>query len=328
MARPVIWTIDDDPEVLRAVERDVRHRYADRFRVMRADSGDAALEALKELKRRNDAVALFLVDQRMPQMTGVQFLEQALPLYPDARRVLLTAYADTDAAIQAINSVGIDYYLTKPWDPPEQCLYPVLDDLLDDWLAEHKPPFDGIRVVGLRWSPACHKVKDFLGRLQMPYQWLDLELDDEAKKLVELTTSREQPRLPFLLFPDGTRLEQPTQIELAEKIGLPTRAEQPFYDLIVVGAGPAGLAAAVYGASEGLRTLMIEREAPGGQAGTSSRIENYLGFPAGPQRRGPDPPGGDPGAAVRRGDPDPEEVRGVRVAGPVPDRHPGRRHAR
>jgi thioredoxin reductase (NADPH) len=280
MAKPILWTIDDDPEVLRAVERDLRRQYGERFRVMRADSGGAALEALQQLKLRNDAVALFLVDQRMPQMTGVEFLEQALFLYPEAKRVLLTAYADTDAAIQAINSVKIDYYLVKPWDPPEARLYPVLDDLLDDWLASHRPPFDGIRAIGLRWSPQSHAVRDFLGRHQVPYQWLDLEVDAEARQLVE-QLGPETPPLPLVLFPDGSRLEEPTVFQLAEKIGMRTHAEKPFYDLIVIGAGPAGLAAAVYGASEGLRTVMIEREAPGGQAGTSSRIENYLGFPAG-----------------------------------------------
>jgi thioredoxin reductase (NADPH) len=280
MAKPVLMTVDDDPEVLRAVERDLRRQYGDRFRIMRADSGGAALKALNAMKLRNDAVAIFLVDQRMPHMTGVEFLEEALALYPDARRILLTAYADTDAAIRAINSVKIDYYLVKPWDPPEERLYPVLDDLLADWLASHRPPFDGIRALGLRWSPQSHAVRDFLGRHQIPYQWLDVEVDAEARRLVE-QPGTETPRLPLVLFPDGSRLEEPTPIQIAEKIGMRTRAEKPFYDLIVIGAGPAGLAAAVYGASEGLRTVVIEREAPGGQAGTSSRIENYLGFPAG-----------------------------------------------
>ncbi len=280
MARPVVWTVDDDPEVLRAVAHDLRRQYGERFRVMRADSGPAALDALKQLKLRNETVALFLVDQRMPRMTGVEFLEEARTLYPEAKRVLLTAYADTDAAIQAINSVRIDYYLIKPWDPPEARLYPVLDDLLDDWVASHRPPFEGIRVVGLRWSPSSHAIKDFLGRNQVPYQWLDLEVDAEARQLVQ-QLEPETPQLPLVLFPDGSRLEEPTPLQLAEKIGMQTRAQKPFYDLIVVGAGPAGLAAAVYGASEGLRTVLIEREAPGGQAGTSSRIENYLGFPAG-----------------------------------------------
>jgi thioredoxin reductase (NADPH) len=280
MAKPVVWTVDDDPEVLRAVAHDLRRQYGERFRVMRADSGPAALDALKQLKLRNETVALFLVDQRMPRMTGVEFLEEALPLYPEAKRVLLTAYADTDAAIQAINSVRIDYYLIKPWDPPEARLFPVLDDLLDDWVASHRPPFEGIRVVGLRWSPSSHAIKDFLGRNQVPYQWLDLEVEAEARQLIE-QLEPETPQLPLVLFPDGSRLEDPSSVQLAEKIGMRTRAQKPFYDLIVVGAGPAGLAAAVYGASEGLRTVLIEREAPGGQAGTSSRIENYLGFPAG-----------------------------------------------
>ncbi|HTE20841.1 MAG TPA: FAD-dependent oxidoreductase, partial [Armatimonadota bacterium] len=225
-------------------------------------------------------VALLLVDQRMPQMTGVRFLAPAMELYPDAKRVLLTAYADTDAAIEAINQVKVDHYLMKPWDPPEERFYPVLDDLLDDWQAAYRPPFDGLRVVGLRWSPRSYAVKDFLGRHQVPYQWMDLETDPEARRLVDGAGS-ECPHLPVVLFPDGTRLDEPTNLQIAERIGLATRAEKPFYDFIIIGGGPAGLAAAVYGASEGLRTVLIEREAPGGQAGTSSRIENYLGFPAG-----------------------------------------------
>jgi thioredoxin reductase (NADPH) len=279
MAKPVILTVDDDPEVLQAVARDLRHQYGDRFRIIRADSGMSAVEVIHQLKLRNEAVALFLVDQRMPHMSGVEFLEQAMAVFPDAKRALLTAYADTDAAIRAINSVRIDYYLLKPWDPPEERLYPVLDDLLDDWQASFRPPFEGIRVIGNRWSPQSHQVKDFLARNQIPYQWLDVELE-EAHQL----TSYAEPdtrQLPLVLFPDGSRLAQPSNLQIAEKIGLQTQAERPFYDLIIVGGGPAGLAAAVYGASEGLSTVMIEREAPGGQAGSSSRIENYLGFPVG-----------------------------------------------
>ena len=280
MARPVLLTVDDDPNVLRAVERDLRRRYSAEYRVLRADSGESALEALRQLKERGDPVALLLVDQRMPGMSGVQFLGEALALYPEARRVLLTAYADTDAAIRAINEVKVHHYLLKPWDPPEERLYPVLDDQLDDWLADYRPPFDGIRVVGLRWSPQSHMVKDFLGRNQVPYQWLDLEVSPEARELVE-QAEQGQCALPVVLFPDGSRLVEPTILQVAEKIGLSTRAEKPFYDFAIVGGGPAGLAAAVYAASEGLKTLLIEREAPGGQAGTSSRIENYLGFPSG-----------------------------------------------
>lgn len=281
MVKPVILTVDDDLNVLQAVSRDLRHQYGDRFRVVRADSGQAALEILEQLKLRNEFVALFLVDQRMPHMSGVEFLEQALEVYPNAKRALLTAYADTDAAIRAINTTRIDYYLLKPWDPPQERLYPVLDDLLDDWFAVFRPPFEGIRVVGNRWSPLSHQVKDFLARNQIPYQWLDIELEPEAAKLVEYAEGDGRQQLPLVLFPDGSRLVQPPNLEIAEKVGLRTQAEQPFYDLAIIGGGPAGLAAAVYGASEGLSTVMIEREAPGGQAGSSSRIENYLGFPVG-----------------------------------------------
>jgi thioredoxin reductase (NADPH) len=280
MARPVILTIDDDPEVLQAIARDLRQQYGDRCRIVRADSGATALETLQQLKLRNETVAIFLVDQRMPQISGVDFLERAIEHFPDAKRVLLTAYADTDAAIQAINSARLDYYLLKPWDPPEERLYPVLDDLLDDWFASFRPPFEGIRVVDNRWSPDSHQVKDFLARNQIPYEWLDIEQSKEGQQLVEYARcSRLQ--LPLVLFSDGSSLLQPKPLQLAERIGLQLQAGKPFYDLAIVGAGPAGLAAAVYGASEGLRTVTIEREAPGGQAGTSSRIENYLGFPVG-----------------------------------------------
>jgi thioredoxin reductase (NADPH) len=280
MAKPVLLTVDDDPEVLQAVARDLRGEYGDRFRVVRADSGASALDTLKQLKLRNEAVALFLVDQRMPQMSGVEFIEQAITLYPDTKRVLLTAYADTNAAIRAINSANIDYYLMKPWEPPEERLYPVLNDLLDDWQANFRSPFEGIRVIGDRWSPYSHQVKDFLARNQVPYQWLDVEQETEAQRLLSYAECPNR-KLPLVLFPNGDRLIQPTNVQVAEKIGLQTIAQKPFYDLIIVGGGPAGLAAAVYGASEGLHTVMIEREAPGGQAGTSSRIENYLGFPVG-----------------------------------------------
>jgi len=281
LAKPVLLTIDDDPEVLRSVERDLRTEYGTRFRVLRADSGATALKVLQKLKLRNLPVALLLVDQRMPQMSGVEFLEQAMELFSEAKQVLLTAYADTDAAIRAINIVKIDYYLLKPWDPPEERLYPVLNDLLDDWLSSFRPLFAGIRIIGNRWSPKSHQTKDFLGRNQVPYQWLDIETDEEARRLVTYAGCDNTQHLPLVLFPDGSRLIQPTNVQIAEKIGLRTQAERPFYDLVIVGAGPAGLAAAVYGASEGLSTVMIEREAPGGQAGSSSRIENYLGFPAG-----------------------------------------------
>jgi thioredoxin reductase (NADPH) len=280
MAKPVILTVDDDLEVLQAIARDLRHQYGDRFRIVRADSGAVAIETVQQLKLRNEPIALFLVDQRMPQMSGVEFLEQALLIFPDAKRALLTAYADTDAAIRAINSTQIDYYLLKPWDPPEERLYPVLDDLLSDWEATFRPPFEGIRVIGNRWSPQSHDVKDFLARNQVPYQWMDIELSEEAQKLADFANC-DRLSLPLILFGDGASLVQPSIPEIAGKIGLRTQAEKPFYDLVIVGGGPAGLASAVYGASEGLRTVMIEREAPGGQAGTSSRIENYLGFPVG-----------------------------------------------
>ncbi|NJR59569.1 MAG: FAD-dependent oxidoreductase [Cyanobacteria bacterium CRU_2_1] len=280
MAKPIILTVDDDPEVLQAVARDLRHQYGDRFRIVRADSGVSALETVQQLKLRNEVVALFIVDQRMPQMSGVEFLEQAIELVPDAKRALLTAYADTEAAIRAINNARLDYYLLKPWDPPEEKLYPVLDDLLDDWQASFRPLFEGIRVIGNRWSPYSHQAKDFLARNQIPYQWLDIELE-EAQQLTALAEINCAQQLPLVLFPDGSRLVRPTNLEIATQIGLTTQARNPFYDLVIVGGGPAGLAAAVYGASEGLSTVMIEREAPGGQAGSSSRIENYLGFPVG-----------------------------------------------
>jgi len=280
MAKPVIWTVDDDPDVLRAVERDLRRQYGDRYKVISADSGVSALEAVKQLKLRHDPVALFLVDQRMPRMSGVEFLEKAIELYPDSKRALLTAYADTDAAIRAINSVRIDHYLMKPWDPPEERLYGVIDDLLDDWQASYRPVFEGVRVIGHRWSPQSNEIRDFLGRNFVPHQWLNVETDETAKQLLA-TTGAAVSSLPIVLFHDGSFLSNPPTVEVARKLGLKTKAESPFYDLIVVGAGPAGLAAAVYGAADGLHTLLVEREAPGGQAGRSSRIENYLGFPVG-----------------------------------------------
>ena len=280
MAKPAILTVDDDPEVLQAVARDLRRQYGENFRILRADSGQAALDAIKQLKLRNDTVALLLVDQRMPQMMGVEFIEQASEIFPEAKRVLLTAYADTEAAIRAINTARLDYYLLKPWDPPEEKLYPVLDDLLDDWQATFHPTFEGIRVIGDRWSSQSHRVKDFLARNQIPYRWMDIEQSQEAQQLISYSEA-EKHKLPFVIFADGSRASVPSNVEIAEKIGLQTQAAKPFYDLAIVGAGPAGLAAAVYGASEGLRTVLIEREAPGGQAGTSSRIENYLGFPVG-----------------------------------------------
>jgi thioredoxin reductase (NADPH) len=280
MAKPVILAVDDDPQVLRAVERDLRRRYAREYRVLRADSGESALDTLGKLKLRADPVALFLVDQRMPRMTGVEFLEEAIERFPDAKRALLTAYSDTEAAIRAINEVGLDYYLQKPWDPPDQNLYPNLDDMLGDWQADYRPPFEGIRVVGDRWSPESHRTRDFLARNRVPYRWLDVEGSKEAGEILA-NADHGTPKLPLVVYEDGTYAEAPENREIAKKIGLQTRAEQQFYDLLIVGGGPSGLAAAVYGASEGLKTVLVEREAPGGQAGTSSRIENYLGFPKG-----------------------------------------------
>ena len=340
--RPVLLIVDDDQNVLKAIERDLRPQYGSRFRILKTDSGQKALELVKQLKLRNEALALLLVDQRMPHMSGLVFVEQAMNIFPDAKRVLLTAYADTEAAIRSINKAKIDYYMMKPWDPPQEYLYPILDELLDDWWASFKHPFEGIRIIGLRWSPKSYEVKYFLARNGVPYQWLDLEADEEARRLVSYvestsknehsnfsnatttrTTTTTAPRssfsvldhnetenhnnnnnsvssirsasslsyspsvnssslhLPLVIFPDGSHMEEPSSPELAEKIGLKTRAQMPFYDLIIIGGGPAGLAAAVYGASEGLGTLLIERQAPGGQAGMSSNIENYLGFPSG-----------------------------------------------
>ncbi len=280
MSKPVILAVDDDPNVLEAVVQDLRRRYASEYRVLRAGSGQAALDISTQLAGRGDAVALYLSDQRMPGMSGVEFLERAQKIYPDARRALLTAYADTEAAIRAINSARIHYYLTKPWDPPEQQLYPVIDDLLVTWMNGYHPPFEGLQVIGLRWSLRDHEVRNFLSRNQVPYLWLDPERDASVAQLL-MKHELDDRRLPVVLFPDGTALVQPDLEELAEKVGLRTQARAEYYDLVVVGAGPAGLGAAVYAASEGLSTLILEPEAPGGQAGSSSRIENYLGFPSG-----------------------------------------------
>ncbi|MGB8472750.1 MAG: FAD-dependent oxidoreductase [Candidatus Acidiferrum sp.] len=283
MPKPVLLTVDDDPEVLRAIERDLRGHYSDRYRIMRATSGAAALSTLRELKARNNPVALLLADQRMPSMNGVGFLSEAMEIHPQAKRALLTAYADTNAAIEAINEARIHYYLMKPWDPPEEKLFPAIDDLLLDWNSTFRPLYDGIRVLGTRWSNRSYELREFLARNQVPYQWIDIELAQTDPEVRTLITSLgpEAETLPLILFPDGTRLAEPPLPAVADKVGLRTHAQTNFYDLAIVGGGPAGLAAAVYGASEGLHTVMIEREAPGGQAGLSSRIENYLGFPAG-----------------------------------------------
>ncbi|HEY4054060.1 MAG TPA: FAD-dependent oxidoreductase [Terriglobales bacterium] len=283
MPKPILLSVDDDSDVLRAIERDLRSHYGAEYRVMGSDSPEGALDILKQLKVRNDSVALLLADQRMPRMDGVQFLQEATRFYPDAKRALLTAYADTTAAISAINDAGINYFFLKPWDPPTERLYPQLDDLLDDWQASYKPSFEGIRVLGTRWSPRCYDLRDFLARNHVPYQWIDVEFsasDPETKRLLDVL-GPEASSLPVVLFPDGTKLLESLPAQVAQKVGFVTRAQTSFYDLAIVGGGPAGLAAAVYGASEGLHTVIIEREAPGGQAGMSSRIENYLGFPTG-----------------------------------------------
>ena len=312
MRKPVLLSVDDDISVLEALVQDLRRHYGGRYRIIRAASGQAGLDVCIELKRRGEAVALLLSDQRMPGMSGVEFLEKSIAIVPAAKRVLLTAYADTDAAIRAINAAKIHYYLTKPWDPPEERLYAVLDDLLESWSRDYRPPFEGLRVIGSRWLPAGHQIREFLSRNHIPYQWLDPGLDvglhssvmaatpasanggadSAAQHAVDLGVNGESARLlaeynldpgklPVVLFPNGEALVEPAISLLAEKVGLRIQAERDFYDLVVVGAGPAGLAAAVYGASEGLKTLVIEPAAPGGQAGSSSRIENYLGFPAG-----------------------------------------------
>src|SRR5262249_11091602 len=283
MAKPVLLTVDDDSDVLRAIERDLRSKYGADYRVIGSDSPEGALNVLKQLKVRNDSVALLLADQRMPQMDGVTFLREGMQIFPDAKRALLTAYADTNAAISAINEANIHYFFLKPWDPPTEHLYPQLDDLLDDWRASYRPTFEGMRVLGTRWSPRSYEMRDFLARNHVPYQWIDVEFsanDPETKRLLEYLRP-EAANLPVVLFPDGTRLLETAPAEIAQKVGLRTRAQTNFYDLAIVGGGPAGLAAAVYGASEGLHTVIVEREAPGGQAGMSSRIENYLGFPTG-----------------------------------------------
>ncbi|WP_406181341.1 FAD-dependent oxidoreductase [Streptomyces sp. NBC_01006] len=276
--KPVILAVDDDPQVLRAVRRDLRSAYGDRYRVLGASSAADALKILDSLDERGHDPALFLVDQRMPDVTGVEFLLEAVSRFPDARRVLLTAYAETDAAITAINRVRLDYYLLKPWDPPHERLFPVLDDLLSDWLATYRPAYDGIIVAGHLVSPGTHAVRDFFTRNGQPFRFLNVERDPEALTLI---AAQPDAALPLVRFPDGAVLSAPSDTELAQRLGLATTASRPHYECVIVGAGPAGLAAGVYSASEGLSTLMLDSRAPGGQAGTSSLIENYLGFPSG-----------------------------------------------
>lgn len=280
MGKISILAVDDDRPVLNAVERDLRQRFGRDYRILKAESGPQALELAHQLKARSETIALFVVDQRMPHMNGVQFLDEARKIYPQARKVLLTAYADTEAAIQAINKVGIDFYLMKPWDPPQEHLYPVLESLLEEWAASARLPFEGVRVVGSQWSSTCHAVKDFLARNAIPYQWLDIERDAEAQQLLA-SVDHGGLHFPVLFFPDGAVLIEPNLSQVAQKTGLRIHAENPFYDVIVIGGGPSGLSAAVYASFDGLKVLLIERQAPGGQAGNSPKIENFLGFPSG-----------------------------------------------
>ncbi|WP_375416752.1 FAD-dependent oxidoreductase [uncultured Hymenobacter sp.] len=279
--KPIILCIDDDAQVLGAIDRDLRQEFRPAYRILKAASGDEALELIKELKARAEPLALILADQRMPGLEGVELLARARELFPQAKRVLLTAYADTEAAIRAINSARLDHYLMKPWDPPEQLLYPTLHDLLNAWQAEYRPKYDGLRLIGFQWSPLSHELKDFLAGYMIGFQWLDFETNEEAKILLG-TTDYQADDLPVVVFPDGTALARPARAAIAARLGLNVQAQhEGIYDVTIIGAGPSGLAAAVYGASEGLKTLIIERQTPGGQAGSSSRIENYLGFPTG-----------------------------------------------
>jgi thioredoxin reductase (NADPH) len=280
MKKPIILTVDDDPQVLTAITRDLRQEFRANYRILSVNSGPEALATLDELRTRAEPLALVLADQRMPEVEGVAVLTRARELFPDAKRVLLTAYADTTAAIRAINSAQLDYYLLKPWDPPEQLLYPTLHDLLDAWQATYRPAYAGLRLLGFQWSPLSHELKDFLSGYMVGYQWLDFEKDAEAATLLS-SAGLGPDDLPVLIYPDGRAAARPAKLEVAQHLGLATEAKQDLYDVVIIGAGPAGLAAAVYGASEGLKTLLIERQTPGGQAGSSSRIENYLGFPTG-----------------------------------------------
>lgn len=280
MKKPILFVIDDDLQVLRAIVRDLRNAYGKDYRILNTASATEALGMLTDLKNKNETVALFLTDQRMPEMLGVDFLTEAKLIFPEAKRVLLTAYSDTEAAIRAINDVQLDYYLLKPWDPPEEKLYPVINDQLDEWRSQYVPVFQGIRIVGYQWSPRSHQVKDFLSGNLIPYQWLDTESSQEAQDLVTLNKI-DVKDLPAVFFEDGSFLVNPDIREVGEKTGMRSKASKTMYDVAIIGAGPAGLAAAVYGGSEGLNTALIEKRAPGGQAGTSSRIENYLGFPNG-----------------------------------------------
>ena len=280
MGLPIIFSIDDDLQVLRALNRDLKTHFREKYRILSTDSVKEALETLLDLQNKGEEIAIFISDQRMPEMQGVDFLEKAIKLFPYAKRVLLTAYSDTDAAIKAINDVQLDYYLMKPWDPPEEKLYPAIDELLNDWQGNYRPAFKGIKVIGYQFSPKSHEIKDFLAGNLIPYLWLDASSTDQSKQIIT-TNNLEPTDFPTVIFDDGSILKTPTLIDVASRIGLNSTVKLPIYDVVIIGAGPAGLAASVYGASEGLSTLLIERKAPGGQAGTSSRIENYLGFPSG-----------------------------------------------
>lgn len=280
MKLPFIVIIDDDPQVLRAIQRDVKNKYRDDYRVVVTDSANEALELIKDFKLKNETVALFISDQRMPEMEGIEFLGQAKQIFPNGKMVLLTAYSDIDAAISAINTIKLDYYLLKPWNPPEEKLYPVIDELLDDWQASYRPDHEGIRVIGYQWSPKSHRLKEFLSGNLVPYLWMDIDEHPDAEKFL-LSANVDKSKLPLVILKDGNALVDPTLDELAGKVGLHQKASNKMYDVVIVGAGPSGLAASVYGASEGLKTLLIERKNPGGQASSSSRIENYLGFPSG-----------------------------------------------
>jgi thioredoxin reductase (NADPH) len=280
MTKPVIFSIDDDPQVLRAINRDLKTQYNNEYKIISTTSANEALEALTDMKNAGDTVALFLCDQRMPEMEGVAFLEKAKPIFPSAKRVLLTAYSETDAAIRAINNVQLDYYLLKPWNPPEEKLYPVINDLLEAWQSEYTPAYKGIRLIGYQFSPLSHAIKDYLASNLIPYRFLDVQHNPDAPGLMEVNKLQDKD-LPVLFFEDGSYLIKPGIREIADQLGLINTVGNDVYDVVIIGAGPAGLAAAVYGSSEGLKTLLIERRAPGGQAGTSSRIENYLGFPSG-----------------------------------------------
>lgn len=278
--KPIIILVDDDPQVLQAVQRDIRNNYRKEFKIMATTSAQEAIDLVKELKNRGDEVALFISDQRMPEMQGVAFLEIVKSTYPKAGRVLLTAYSDTEAAIQSINAAQIDYYLLKPWDPPEEKLYPVIDDILSEWRVQYQPKFNGIKIMGLPFSKLSHDLKDFLASNLIPYKWIDITSDEEAQILID-NNGLESSDFPVVILEDGKILKQPKTNEIGEQLGFQDKAKEEVYDVIIIGAGPAGLAASVYGGSEGLKTLLIEKKAPGGQAGTSSRIENYLGFPTG-----------------------------------------------